>query len=869
MPAPAVKVRTVALGSVEVPASGVRRYFRQPTGVPLDGEAGEPSAPRVLEFTAPSTEPFSAVGVTWRNDPDLGPVSVAVRTRPSPEAAWSSWSTTGHEAPSVDAAPASVRPGGELIWTGPSRSVEIVLTSVSGRGPADVQADLIDPGHGAVDVAAETVDIRAAEPGSGPDEDAPSGPDPSSPAPDGQLPDGQLPNGRTPGDEPPANSEPGPETPERSGPATPDPATPDPATPDPATPGPATPGSSTPAAPDSATPEPTASDPAPAGTPTEGESPEARSQAVSVGNGVASIYTRAEWGAPPKWMTWKPTYASAVKAVVIHHTATTNAYRPGDVPGMLRAIYRYHAISQKWGDIGYNVLVDRFGRAWEGRYGGLQRAVVGAHTGGFNTGTSGISMIGNFSTIRPTAAALRTVVRVAAWKLGSYRVNPRGSTRLTGGPNTKYNKRVTVTVPTMFPHRQTNATACPGNAGVLWMKWLRWRTAELLARHRVRHAASAPAPVKGWTSVPGGGLTAWGKGFGHGRGMSQYGAQAAAAKLNAAQITQFYYPGTTRKSIGNPVVRVRLRAVDGGHLVLRPPAGATRVTGVVALGGRRRVALPPQAGYHVVRSGKNIVIQKPRGRGWASVLVLSAPVSFVGPPVLRLQYNRAKAGCKGGYWLSYSGNLRVVLVGGVPYFVATMGMETYLRGVVSSEMPATWRAAAVQAQAMAARTYARSRLAPRRFYDVHDTTADQCWDGHAAYHRATDAAVRATAGLVIAYRGVPINAQYSADNGGRTAPGGRPYLPNKADPYAGASRSRYLRWTVTLSPAAMARFDGPGGIRTVRYVRVTSRTGGGAWGGRIVTILLSDGVRRPVAVSGNRFRTGMRLRSTYLGFSPG
>ncbi|HEV2088545.1 MAG TPA: SpoIID/LytB domain-containing protein, partial [Cryptosporangiaceae bacterium] len=593
------------------------------------------------------------------------------------------------------------------------------------------------------------------------------------------------------------------------------------------------------------------------------------SQAVSVGNGVASIYTRAEWGAPPVWMTWKPTYAPAVKAVVIHHTATGNSYRPGDVPAILRSIYRFHAISQKWGDIGYNVLVDRFGRAWEGRYGGLRTAVVGAHTGGFNTRTAGISMLGDFTRVRPTAQALRTVVRVAAWKLGSYGVNPRGTTSLTGGPNTRYPTRVTITVPTMFPHRRTNATACPGNVGVLWMKWLRWRTAELLARKRVMRATSVPGPVPGWTSVPTGGLTAWGKGFGHGRGMSQYGAQAAAAKLTAAQITQFYYPGTTRAPIGNPVVRVRLRAVDAGHLVLRPPPGATRVTGLVALGGGRRVALPPQTGYHVVRSGNTFVIQKPAGSGWASVLVLSAPVSFVGPPVLRLQYNRAKAGCKGGYLLTYSGNLRATLVGGVPYFVATMRMETYLRGVVSSEMPATWRPAAVQAQAMAARTYARSRMDARRFYDVHDTTADQCWDGHASYHPATDAAIRATAGLVIAYRGVPINAQYSADNGGRTAPGGQPYLPDKADPYAGSSGSPYLRWTVTLTPAAMAGLDGPGGITSVRYLRVVRRTGAGVWGGRIVAIMISDGVRPPVTVSGDRFRFGLGLRSTYVGFSPG
>ncbi len=84
-----------------------------------------------------------------------------------------------------------------------------------------------------------------------------------------------------------------------------------------------------------------------------------------------AIFNRAAWGADEREMTWRPQYAPSVKAIVFHHTATSNNYAPADVPKIVRAIYHYQTVSRGWGDIGYNVLVDRFGRLWEGRSGGL------------------------------------------------------------------------------------------------------------------------------------------------------------------------------------------------------------------------------------------------------------------------------------------------------------------------------------------------------------------------------------------------------------------------------------------------------------------------------------------------------------------
>ncbi|SFL92525.1 N-acetylmuramoyl-L-alanine amidase [Geodermatophilus ruber] len=176
------------------------------------------------------------------------------------------------------------------------------------------------------------------------------------------------------------------------------------------------------------------------------------------------VYSRAQWGADESLMTWGAEYAPTIKAATIHHTADGNTYTAADVPGILRSMYAYHAVSRGWGDIGYNVIVDKFGRAWEGRAGGLASTVVGAHAGGFNTGTFGVSMLGNYDLVAPPQVMLETVASVVAWKLSLYGVDPKGTTTLTsgGGGTAKYAAGEQVTLPTVFGHRDVGSTACPG-----------------------------------------------------------------------------------------------------------------------------------------------------------------------------------------------------------------------------------------------------------------------------------------------------------------------------------------------------------------------------------------------------------------------
>jgi N-acetylmuramoyl-L-alanine amidase-like protein len=209
---------------------------------------------------------------------------------------------------------------------------------------------------------------------------------------------------------------------------------------------------------------------------------------------MPAIYSRAQWGADESLMGWDVEYAPTIKAATIHHTADGNTYGADDVPRIMRSIYAYHAVSLGWGDIGYNVIVDKFGRAWEGRTGGLASTVVGAHAGGFNYGTFGISMLGNYDVIDTPQVMLDTVANVIAWKLSLFGVDPRGKTTLTsrGGGTSKYPAGANVTLPTVFAHRDVGATACPGRYAYSRMDQIRGMVA---TRMDALYAAGATTPT--------------------------------------------------------------------------------------------------------------------------------------------------------------------------------------------------------------------------------------------------------------------------------------------------------------------------------------------------------------------------------------
>ncbi|MFD9464199.1 peptidoglycan recognition protein [Streptomyces sp. NPDC060027] len=174
------------------------------------------------------------------------------------------------------------------------------------------------------------------------------------------------------------------------------------------------------------------------------------------------IVTRRGWGANENLRERGFVYTKKVKAAFVHHTASGNKYSCSQVPSLIRSIYRYHVVSSGWRDIGYNFLVDKCGNIYEGRAGGVAKAVKGAHTLGFNTNSMGIAVLGNFAGTKPPDAALKAIARLTAWKLGLYGANPRGKTYLTSAGGNLYRKGKNVRLNVISGHRDGFATECPG-----------------------------------------------------------------------------------------------------------------------------------------------------------------------------------------------------------------------------------------------------------------------------------------------------------------------------------------------------------------------------------------------------------------------
>ena len=174
------------------------------------------------------------------------------------------------------------------------------------------------------------------------------------------------------------------------------------------------------------------------------------------------LLRRRDWGAEKEWRPADISYNDTIHQVHVHHTVNSNTYSEDDVPGLIRGMYRYHTHNLGWSDIGYNFLVDRFGRTWVGRAGGAGRPVRGAHTLGFNATSCGVSAIGNYETTKPSDDVMAAIAALAAWKLDRYGAKPEGHVTVTSEGSDNFAAGRQVRLPVIDGHRDTNDTACPG-----------------------------------------------------------------------------------------------------------------------------------------------------------------------------------------------------------------------------------------------------------------------------------------------------------------------------------------------------------------------------------------------------------------------
>jgi SpoIID/LytB domain protein len=348
-----------------------------------------------------------------------------------------------------------------------------------------------------------------------------------------------------------------------------------------------------------------------------------------------------------------------------------------------------------------------------------------------------------------------------------------------------------------------------------------------------------------------------GRGFGHGIGLSQYGAQAAATQgVGWQEILRTYYPGTDLGSVGGEVSVLVSRDDDGDTQVrARKSLRLTRVDSGRSWSLERLDRRADQWRVGADEEGRS-VLEALRGRRWRVAKRFAGDAEFTAPkPITLVTPTGATA---------YRGTLRSAAVDGDPTERDTVNhvrLEDYLRGVVPREVPALWRPDAVRAQAVAARTYAAyERTEPLAgHYEICDTDRCQVYGGADAEHPASDDAIRETRGVAVVRDGAPVFAQFSASNGGYSVAGPFDYLPARPDawdPYT---------WEETVSVADLeTAFDT---IGDYQRIEVVERDGRGEWGGRVtrVTLLGSDG---STTVSGDTFRVRLGLRSTLFREAP-
>jgi N-acetylmuramoyl-L-alanine amidase len=179
--------------------------------------------------------------------------------------------------------------------------------------------------------------------------------------------------------------------------------------------------------------------------------------------GSPPLIMRTAWGANEAIRRAAPSYARTVQFGVVHHTAGTNAYTASQSAAIVRGIEVYHVKGNGWNDIGYNFLIDKYGQVFEGRYGGVDKNVIGAHAEGFNTGSFGVALIGTYQAAAPTTAEKTALANLLAWRLDVAHVDPLSTLTFPSGGNARFPAGTPVFLRAISGHRDTGFTSCPGS----------------------------------------------------------------------------------------------------------------------------------------------------------------------------------------------------------------------------------------------------------------------------------------------------------------------------------------------------------------------------------------------------------------------
>ena len=359
-------------------------------------------------------------------------------------------------------------------------------------------------------------------------------------------------------------------------------------------------------------------------------------------------------------------------------------------------------------------------------------------------------------------------------------------------------------------------------------------------------------------------MTFTGHGYGHGIGMSQYGARGGALQgKRASQILATYYPGTKIEKSAR-YIRVLVGADNDGSTAVVAQSGMRFLQGSTSIALPTTISGQSVSYWRIEPSSsdpRDSVLRYKTGSTWktyqdrtwngsadfsASTIRLALPGG--GTTTYRYKIRAAQPS-------SSSTTRRTVNV---------LDLDDYTQGVVPREVPASWPTESLRSQSIAARTYGLRSISSGGYYDICDTTSCQVYGGVSAEDSRTNSAVASTSNLVLTYNGSPALTQFSSSSGGFTQSGSQPYLKAVADPWdGGVSGNPNHDWSQTVSTAAIERANPS--IGSLQKVDVVTRNGHGEMGGRVVSLKLT-GSRGTTTISGPVARFAFGLKSDWFGF---
>jgi SpoIID/LytB domain protein len=364
-----------------------------------------------------------------------------------------------------------------------------------------------------------------------------------------------------------------------------------------------------------------------------------------------------------------------------------------------------------------------------------------------------------------------------------------------------------------------------------------------------------------------------GHGYGHGIGMSQYGAEGAARQgLSYSQILAHYYPGTAL-STKTGDIRVLISGQTSDNTEVAGQSGLE----LYEISAKRRTALPTKVDGKTVTGWRMVPYVSGSSRSKLQVKTDGGYRNFYDSGSrLPNWYNDAQISSSSTVKLTVSGGSMVVRGAVRATSVASQGardtvnvlsIEDYVRGVIAAEMPSSWSSEALKAQAVAARSYGARSIGSHSSYDICSTTACQVYKGASSETSNTDAAVKGTAGKVLTYKGSVAVTQFSSSSGGYTASsasvGTYPYLKAVNDPYDNWSGNANHSWKVTVTASKIEQAYPT--IGTLQKMTITKRSGNGDFGGRVTSLVLT-GSKKSVTISGDDARWAFGMKSNWFAF---